>query len=114
MSEFHQLKAHVFVCMNERPDGHPRGCCKAKGSEEILKAFKEELLKKGLNVGVRAQKAGCLDTCEQGPSVVIYPEGIWYGRVKTEDVREIVESHLIQGKPVQRLRIASLAFTKAP
>jgi (2Fe-2S) ferredoxin len=104
VSDFHRLKAHVFVCTNERPDGHPRGCCKAKDSEAILKAFKEEVLKRGLNLEVRAQKAGCLDKCEQGPTVVVYPEAIWYGRVGVADVAEIVQSHLIKGCPVERLR----------
>mgnify|MGYP000980371526 CR=1 FL=1 len=68
-------------------------------------AFKEELVRRELNVDVRAQKAGCLDICEAGPSVVIYPEGIWYGKVKPEDVQEIVQSHLIDGQPVERLKV---------
>ena len=104
MAEYHRLKAHVFVCMNERPEGHPRSCCKAKDAEGVLKAFKEEVLKRGLNLEVRAQKAGCLDTCERGVSVVVYPEAVWYGEVKATDVAEIVESHLVKGEPVSRLR----------
>ncbi len=100
-----KLKAHVFVCTNERPAGHPRGCCKTKGSEALVAAFKEQLLKAGLKGEVRAQKAGCLDTCEYGPSVVVYPEGVWYGKVQLSDVAEIVESHLMHGRPVERLKI---------
>src|SRR5688500_4352709 len=99
------LKAHIFVCTNERPAGHPRGCCKAKNSEDLIPLFKQELSKVGLGMQARAQKAGCLDTCEYGPTVVIYPEGIWYGKVTPEDVPEIVKSHLIEGKPVERLKI---------
>lgn len=98
-----KLKAHVFICTNERPEGHPRGCCKSKGSEEILKAFKTEVAKRGLTSEVRAQKAGCLDTCEYGPSVVIYPEGIWYGNVKEADVQEIVQTHLVARKVARKV-----------
>lgn len=100
-----KLKSHIFVCTNERPSGHPRGCCKTKGSEDLVKAFKLELSKQGLSKEVRAQKAGCLDTCEFGPSVVIYPEGIWYGNVKESDVSEIVQSQIIHNQVVERLKI---------
>jgi (2Fe-2S) ferredoxin len=55
---------------------------------------------------VRANAAGCLDQCEHGPNLVIYPEGVWYGNVQPEDVAEIIESHVLGGKPVQRLRMA--------
>ncbi len=96
---------HVFVCTNEREAGHRRGCCASRGSVEILAKFKEEVIKAGLTVTVRAQKAGCLETCEEGPSVVVYPEGVWYGRVQLEHVAEIVESHLKNGKPVDRYRM---------
>lgn len=100
-----KLQAHVFVCTNERAADHPRGCCKAKNSEALVDAFKKELEKNGLKGKVRAQKAGCLDTCEFGPSVVVYPEGIWYGNVQPEDVSVIVNEHIKGGQPVDRLRI---------
>ena len=100
-----KLKAHVFVCTNQRPDGHPRGCCHSKNSEAMLQAFKQEVSKTGLGKTVRAQKSGCLDACEQGPAVVVYPEGVWYGKVAPQDVPEIVRSHLVEGQPVERLRI---------
>ena len=67
--------------------------------------LKQEIKQRGLRGTVRANQSGCLDACEFGPSVVVYPEGIWYGRVTPEDVPEILESHLIGGKPVERLRI---------
>ncbi len=94
---------HIFICMNQRPDTDPRGCCGAKGSEAIRTAFKEEIEKRGLKGKVRANQAGCLDTCAMGPSVVIYPEGAWYTVKTVSDVREIVEQHLIFGKQVERL-----------
>ena len=100
-----KLKSHIFVCTNQRPEGHPRGCCQSKNSEDLIKAFKQGLSQVGLSQEVRAQKSGCLDVCEFGPAVVIYPEGIWYGKVSAEDVSEIVQSHLLNGQPVERLRI---------
>ncbi len=101
-----KLTRHVFVCTNERTPGHPRGDCKSKHSEELVPLFKETLKAKGVGGTVRAQKAGCLDTCEWGPSVVVYPDNVWYGRVTPADVAEIIESHLVGGVPVDRLRIA--------
>jgi (2Fe-2S) ferredoxin len=71
----------------------------------LVKAFKEEVAKAGLAGVVRAQKAGCLDTCEFGPAVVVYPDGVWYGQVQPQDVAEIVQSHLVNGVPVDRLKI---------
>jgi len=97
------FQRHVFVCTNRRPDGHPKGCCATKGAEEVRALFKEELEKRGLKGSVRANAAGCLDTCQFGISVVVYPEGTWYGGVKKEDVSEIVEQHVVGGKPVERL-----------
>ena len=100
-----KLKAHIFICTNERPDGHPRGCCMKKQSESLVQLFKQEIARSGLNAEVRAQKAGCLDVCEYGPALVVYPDGIWYGKVQSEDVSEIVQDHLLKDKPVERLRI---------
>jgi len=74
-------------------------------SEPLVQLFKKELAQAGLSAEVRAQKAGCLDVCEFGPAVVVYPEGVWYGRVQSEDVSEIVRSHLQEGHAVERLRI---------
>lgn len=96
---------HLFICINERPAGHPKGCCREKGSEEIVAAFKSALARKGLSREIRANKSGCLDACALGASMVVYPEGVWYGHVTLEDVDEIVEKHLVGGEPVERLRI---------
>ena len=102
-----RFRHHVFVCENRRPDDDPRGCCAAKGSEEIRDAFKAEIYRRGLKGQIRANGAGCLDNCAQGPTVVVYPEGVWYGHVRVEDVPEIVESHLVNGVPVERLRLTT-------
>lgn len=100
-----RYRHHVFVCENRRDADDPRGCCAAKGSEAIRQALKEEIARRGLKREVRANAAGCLDACAHGPTVVVYPEGIWYGGVRVEDVPEIVERHLVDGVPVERLRI---------
>jgi (2Fe-2S) ferredoxin len=100
-----RFRYHVFVCENRRPDGDPRGCCAARGGEAVRAALKAELKKRGLAGAVRANGAGCLDACEHGPSLVVYPEGTWYGGVTAADVPEIVESHLAGGKPVERLLV---------
>ena len=96
---------HVFVCLNERDPDHPRGCCAASGSRDIHARLKELSKERGLRHSVRVNKAGCLDTCERGPSIVVYPENVWYGGVTLGDVEEIVESHLVNGLPVERLRV---------
>lgn len=100
-----RFRHHVFVCENRRPEDDPRGSCGAKGSEAIREALKAEIARRGLKGVVRANAAGCLDACGSGPSIVVYPEGVWYAGVRVEDVPEIVESHLVNGVPVERLRV---------
>ncbi len=80
-----------------------RGCCDPTASESLQKAFKKALADRGLNRRIRANKSGCLDRCEKGPTVVVYPEAVWYGRVTEADVTEIIEQHIIGGTPVARL-----------
>lgn len=97
---------HIFVCCNQREPGHPRGCCDPAGSEALRECFKKELKARGLKASVRANSAGCLDQCELGPVVVIYPQAIWYGRVTPEDVPHIVEQSVVQNKVVDELHLA--------
>jgi (2Fe-2S) ferredoxin len=100
------FERHVFICGNQREPGHPRGCCDPAGADTLQKAFKKALTARGLNRRIRANRAGCLDQCEHGPTVVVYPEGVWYGGVTLGDVDEIVDRHLAGGEPVSRLRLA--------
>ena len=95
---------HVFVCTNERPAGHPRGCCKAKGSEKLRDYMKARAKELGLK-DVRINTAGCLDRCELGPTMVIYPEGIWYRPTSKADIDEILQTHMIDGGRVARLML---------
>jgi (2Fe-2S) ferredoxin len=98
-----RFKRHVFICINRRPPDHPKGSCANSGSEEIADVFKEECSRRGLKRVVRVNKSQCLDACEYGPSIVVYPEGVWYSKVQKKDVIEIIESHILGGKPVARL-----------
>jgi len=104
MAEPH-YERHVFICVNRREPGNPKGCCAEKGSEAVRDEFKRLLHERGLKGRIRANAAGCLDQCSRGVSVVVYPEQVWYGGVRVEDVPEIIESHLVGGVPVQRLRM---------
>jgi (2Fe-2S) ferredoxin len=96
--------AHVFVCCNRRPEGHHRGSCAAKGSERLRDYMKARAKELGLK-GVRVNMAGCLDRCEFGPTMVIYPEGVWYQCPTKEDIDEVLQKHLIEGGRVERLML---------
>ena len=97
------FQRHVFICVNERAADHPKGCCKARGGVEVRDALKAALTKRGLSKTIRANNSGCLDQCEHGPNIVVYPEAVWYRGVTLDDVDEIVESHIVGGRPVERL-----------
>jgi (2Fe-2S) ferredoxin len=95
-------ETHVFACINERPEGHPRGCCKNRGAVRLRTYMKARAKELGIP-GVRINQSGCLDRCELGPVMVIYPEGVWYRYDTAEDVDEILQKHLIEGGRVERL-----------
>lgn len=99
------FEKHLFICTNLRDAANPKGSCAAKGSEAVHERFKKEIYERGLKGRFRANSAGCLDACAHGCSVVVYPEQVWYGGVKPDDVPEIIEKHLLGGEPVERLRI---------
>ncbi len=99
------FEAHLFMCTNRRPDGHARGSCAAAGSEKLRDYAKARAKELGLK-RVRVNAAACLDRCEFGPTLVIYPEGVWYQARTTADIDEILETHLRQGGRVERLMIA--------
>jgi (2Fe-2S) ferredoxin len=101
-----KFEKHIFICNNQRDKDHPRGSCDPLAEAALQKKFKKTLAEHGIRNTVRANKSGCLDQCEHGPTVVVYPEAVWYGHVSQDDVEEIVTSHIIGGKPVERLLIA--------
>lgn len=99
------FKHHVFFCLNERSNGE--ACCAQHKAQEAFDRCKSQVKAAGLaGPGqVRVNKAGCLDRCAAGPVAVVYPEGVWYSYVDSTDIDEIVESHLKNGKVVERLRV---------
>jgi (2Fe-2S) ferredoxin len=98
------FETHLFVCCNRRPDGHKRGSCAAKGSDQLRDYMKVRAKELGLP-RVRVNMSGCLDRCERGPCVVIYPEGIWYRCASPEDVDAILERHVRDGGRVRSLML---------
>ena len=97
---------HVFFCTNERPADHPRGSCKARGSDKLRTHMKAKAKELGLD-RTRINSAGCLDRCELGPTFVIYPEGVWYKCETTEDVDRILVEHLQKGNPIKDLMLGA-------
>jgi (2Fe-2S) ferredoxin len=105
MSDDLYYKQHVFFCMNAREDGRP--CCADRGAQAAQEHAKKRIKQLDLNGHgkIRINKAGCLDRCEEGPVMVVYPQGTWYTFVDTTDIDEIIDEHLIGGKVVERLKI---------
>jgi (2Fe-2S) ferredoxin len=93
------FERHLFVCTSGEfcplLDGNSR---------DIHQAFKEQVAKAGLKGAVRVNNSGCLDQCGHGPNAVVYPDNVWYSHLTVEDVPVIIQEHLIDGKPVERLR----------
>jgi (2Fe-2S) ferredoxin len=96
---------HVFFCTNKREDGRP--CCANQNAQAVRDYAKARVKKLGLSGKglVRVNNAGCLDRCEEGPVIVVYPEGVWYTYVDEHDVDEIIEEHLVHGRVVERLKL---------
>ena len=96
---------HVFFCLNVRDDGAQ--CCTDYGAEALFDHMKSAIKKLKLNAKgrVRINRAGCFDRCSEGPVMVIYPQAIWYTFIDNDDIDEIIESHILNGKPVERLMI---------
>jgi (2Fe-2S) ferredoxin len=99
-------KHHLFFCLNERSNGE--NCCAQHNAFELFTYAKNRIKELGLSGAgkIRVNKAGCLDACNLGPVMVIYPEGTWYTFIDTDDIEEIIQSHLIKGKSVERLLAA--------
>jgi len=97
-------RAHVFCCVNQRHTGHSRGCCADKQAEKLRNYMKVRAKELGLG-RIRVNTAGCLDRCELGPVMVIYPEGVWYTYRDETDIEEILQKHLVEGGGVARLQL---------
>jgi len=95
---------HIFICTNQKANPEAKCCGEAHGME-LVNAFKKLIVDAGIQVEVRAQKAGCLDVCSHGPALVVYPDGVFYGKVGLSDVEELFNEHILNNRPVDRLRI---------
>ena len=98
-----KFEKHIFICTNQRAEG--LGCCGQENGMKLVETFKAELKKVGLHTKVRAQRAGCIDVCKNGPALVVYPDGVFYGNVSESDVEKIVQSHIVNNVVVEELKI---------
>jgi (2Fe-2S) ferredoxin len=100
-----RFRKHIFICNNERSADNPKGCCSRAGSPVLLDYIKKRVHDLGLKGIVRVNKAGCLDACKYGPSMVVYPDETWYAPRTTEDMEEILQEHVQNNRIVDRLVI---------
>ena len=98
-----RFERHIFTCINERDEADARGCCAHRGGLDIAAWLKAEGKTRNWKGRIRANKAGCLDACEFGPVLVVYPEGVWYSPQTREDVKRICDEHIDGGKVVDEL-----------
>jgi (2Fe-2S) ferredoxin len=98
-----RFEKHIFICANQKAEG--KACCGEARGMELVEKFREVLNEQGLKGKVRAQRSGCLDACGKGPTLVIYPEGTYYGHVTPEDVERIVKEHIIGGEILTDLEL---------
>lgn len=98
-----RFEKHIFICSNQKGEG--KACCGEAAGMELVATFKEKLKARGLQGKIRAQRSGCLDACSNGPALVIYPEGTYYGRVKVSDVDRIIEEHILNDRVVTDLEL---------
>ena len=108
------FERHLFICVNERDPSKKRPSCAAAGALEVASALKKAAYDRGLKRVVRVNKSGCLDQCEHGVVCVVYPEGTWYAGVTVADAQEIVDQHLLAGRPVERLILSPEKLTGKP
>ena len=99
------FQKHLFICNNQRKEDDPRGSCTKCGSEDLLDFAKGWIHDNGLKGKVRVNKAGCLDACQYGPAMVVYPDDVWYSPKNREDMEAILIEHVQNNRPVERLRI---------
>jgi (2Fe-2S) ferredoxin len=101
-----KFEHHLFVCTNERDKSASRPSCGNEHGKKMKGAFKDAIKDAGLKGRVRVTEVGCLDQCEHAAVMVVYPSAVWYGFVHSRDAEEIVQEHLLNGRPVERLRLA--------
>ncbi len=95
---------YVFVCLNQRPEGHPKGSCLDRGAAQVFEALREEQGRR-LLTNVKVVATGCMEGCLAGPALLVVPDNVWYGGVTEADVPELVERHILKGEFVERLML---------
>jgi (2Fe-2S) ferredoxin len=105
-----QPERYVFVCLNQRPAGHPKGSCLDRGAAVVFEALREEQGRR-LLTSVKVVATGCMEACLAGPALLVVPDNVWYGGVTEADVPTLMEQHLVGGEPVEMLRIGPEDFT---
>jgi (2Fe-2S) ferredoxin len=102
---------HVFVCVQRRAEGHPRGSCSQTGCDDVMNAFLGEIQSRNLFDKIAVTNTGCLGPCGFGTSVLVYPDAVMYGKVTKEDVAAIIEEHLLGDVPVERLKVPDFVWS---
>ena len=97
-----KYKKHIFICTNQKDNG--KKCCGQEDGMKLVLAMQSKMKEKDLHLEMRAQRAGCLNVCANGPAMVIYPEGVFYAQIKSKDVKSICDEHLYNclGKRIKR------------
>jgi (2Fe-2S) ferredoxin len=101
---------HVLVCTNVRPADNPKGSCGPKGAQELYDALKDSVRERGLKNRVIVSRTSCLKHCSRGITVAVQPDNVWYAGVTAADLPEICESHLVAGRPVERLLMPDIPW----
>jgi len=97
---------HVFVCTQQRPPGHPRSSCGQHGCAAVYEEFLWQLQQRDLSNSIQVTATGCMGPCSEGPSVLVYPEGVMYAKVEKDRVAEIFDQHLVGGNPIESLKVS--------
>jgi len=96
---------HILVCTHSRPDDDPKGSCRQHGANPVAEKFADEFGERELWGRMKLNTTSCMGTCEHGPTVLIYPEGVMYGKVTADDVDKIIDQHLLNDQPVEELKM---------
>ncbi len=100
---------YLFVCINERPEGHPRGSCFQRGAADVFNELREAQGRHDIT-RIKVVYAGCLEACTSGPVVAVFPDGVWYGGVTVDDCEAIITEHVLGERPVEMLRLSEQDF----
>jgi len=96
---------HIFVCTQNRSEGHPRGSCASSGCGDVINEFMNEIQARNLTEKISLTNTGCLGPCLTGPTVLVYPEGVMYGKLTKDDVKTIVDQHIMSDVFVESLMV---------